>query len=166
MEGDWDPDAYDKQMTAILQEAEAAAVDDEKPSWNDDVDIGDIEIPEDDMLEASGSTDRKEKKKEKKKKEKAKKKGSGIEEDGVDMEEMDAEVEANGDWDEENWDGTEEMRKKVLDKYMDELYGLEFNDMVRRFQDTSFASQQCKLLTSETPRLRLREHRPVSSTCR
>ena len=68
MEGDWDPDAYDKQMTAILQEAEAAAVDDEKPSWNDDVDIGDIEIPEDDMLEASGSTDRKEKKKEKKKK--------------------------------------------------------------------------------------------------
>jgi protein KRI1 len=34
-------------------------------------------------------------------------------------------------WDEVEWDGTEEMRKRVLDQYMEELYELEFNDMVR-----------------------------------
>jgi protein KRI1 len=32
--------------------------------------------------------------------------------------------------DEEEWDGTEEMRKRVLEKYMDEMYDLDFNDMV------------------------------------
>ena len=31
---------------------------------------------------------------------------------------------------EEEWDGTEEMRKKVLNKYMDEIYGMDFNDVV------------------------------------
>lgn len=34
------------------------------------------------------------------------------------------------DLDDEEWDGTEEMRKKKLDEYMDELYGMEFNDIV------------------------------------
>ena len=32
---------------------------------------------------------------------------------------------------EEEWDGTEEMRKKVLEQYLDELYEMDFNDMVR-----------------------------------
>jgi len=36
---------------------------------------------------------------------------------------MDADVD-------EGWDGTEEMRKGMLDQYMDEIYGLDFNDMV------------------------------------
>jgi protein KRI1 len=46
---------------------------------------------------------------------------------------MDADVErpAAEEDDEEAWDGTEEMRKRVLEKYMDEIYGLDFNDMVR-----------------------------------
>ena len=34
--------------------------------------------------------------------------------------------------DDEEWDGTEEMRKRKLAEYMDEVYGLEFNDVVRR----------------------------------
>uniref|UniRef100_A0A5K1K0K2 43kDa secreted glycoprotein (Immunodominant antigen Gp43) n=1 Tax=Ganoderma boninense TaxID=34458 RepID=A0A5K1K0K2_9APHY len=32
--------------------------------------------------------------------------------------------------DDEEWDGTEEMRKRKLEEYMDEVYGLDFNDMV------------------------------------
>jgi protein KRI1 len=51
----------------------------------------------------------------------------------VDVDEMDADAPTHsGDqWDEVEWDGTEEMRKHVLDQYMEELYELEFNDMVR-----------------------------------
>ncbi|KAI0090595.1 KRI1-like family C-terminal-domain-containing protein [Irpex rosettiformis] len=33
-------------------------------------------------------------------------------------------------YDGDEWDGTEEMRKRKLGEYMDELYGLEFKDMV------------------------------------
>lgn len=51
---------------------------------------------------------------------------------GVDPEEMDADVERPPTLeDEEEWDGTEEMRKRKLEEYMDEIYGLDFNDMVR-----------------------------------
>jgi protein KRI1 len=51
----------------------------------------------------------------------------------VDIDEMDADApEHSGTtWDDVEWDGTEEMRKRVLDQYMEELYELEFNDMVR-----------------------------------
>ena len=88
-------------------------VDDEKPTWDDDIDITDI-VPED--AESS-----KKKKKKKKKEER--------DDDGVDVDEMDADVIRPVD--DEDWDGTEEMRKRKLDEYMDGLYELEFNDMVR-----------------------------------
>ena len=41
----------------------------------------------------------------------------------VDVDRMDADVDGG-------WDGTEEMRKGMLDQYMDEIYELDFNDMV------------------------------------
>jgi protein KRI1 len=102
--GDGDPEEYDE----------------EKPTWNDDIDIDDIVPP----------TTSKSSSKEKKKKKSKKKKG-GDDEDGVDLDIMDAD--AQHDLGEEEWDGTEEMRKRVLDKYMDEILGLEFNDMVSPF---------------------------------
>ncbi|THH18677.1 hypothetical protein EW146_g2348 [Bondarzewia mesenterica] len=156
LEGDWDPDAYDTQMAAILQEVESneasdAPVDDEKPTWDDDIDLGDVVVSED---EAFQSTSIKEKKREKKKKEKAKKKGKEVDEDGVDVDEMDADFQADGDWaDEEKWDGTEEMRKRVLDKYMNELFELEFNDMVSgvptRFHYTPVSKASYSLTPAE-----------------
>ena len=115
LDGDWDPDSYDKQMTDIYGMDDDGAVDDEKPHWDDDIDIGDI-VPEED----DSDKQKKKKKKKKTKEEKA--------EDGVDVDEMDADVERAVD--DEEWDGTEEMRKRKLDEYMDEIYGLEFNDMV------------------------------------
>lgn len=48
--------------------------------------------------------------------------------DGVDVDAMDAEVAKKPD--EEEWDGTEEMRKRKVQEYMDEVYGMDFNDMV------------------------------------
>jgi len=53
------------------------------------------------------------------------------------MDEMDADAEplipeqmdAAGE-DEEEWDGTEEMRKRVLQQYMDEVNKMDFNDVV------------------------------------
>ena len=58
---------------------------------------------------------------------KKKKKESDAVQDGVEESEMDANVTPIQ---EEEWDGTEEMRKRKLDEYMDEIYGLDFNDMV------------------------------------
>lgn len=127
LDGDWDPDAHDRQMRELYErEAEAGAVDDDaKPTWDDDIDIADIVPPseneDDDPKEASSS----------KKKKKKKKKGGENDADtaGVDIDDMDAEIERPPAEDGE-WDGSEEMRKRALEKYMDELYELEFNDMV------------------------------------
>ena len=144
LEGEWDPEKHDRQMAGLFDRGEDAFDDngdgaedvfegygqgehglvynaDGKPVWDDDIDIGDIPISDDDMEFVNAR-----KKKEKKKK---KKKGNVEEDVGVDIDAMDADVEPEFD-DEEEWDGTEEMRKKKLNEYMDEIYGLEFNDMV------------------------------------
>ncbi len=98
---------------------------------DDDIDVTDI-IHE----EAESS--------EKKNKKKKKKKGGdeeGVDESGVNVDEMDADVEMAVD--EEEWDGTEEMRKRKLDEYMDEIYGLDFNDMVLSLISPSPLSFAC-----------------------
>lgn len=119
LDADWDPLKHDQQMTDIYGDG-AQGYDDEKPTWDDDIDIGDI-VPE-----AASST--------KDKKKKPKKRKSVVdEEDGVDLDAMDADV-VRGDED-EVWDGTEEMRKRVMAKYLDEMSGLEFNDLVCLFVD-------------------------------
>jgi protein KRI1 len=116
LEGDWDPESHDQQM-ADLYGNDDPYVDD-KPQWDDDIDIGDI------MSDTTEDQVMSNKKKKKKKKDKA-----PVEEDeGVDVDAMDADVQRGTD--EEEWDGTEEMRKRKLDEYMDEIYGLDFNDMV------------------------------------
>jgi protein KRI1 len=48
----------------------------------------------------------------------------------VDEDLMDAEVAHSLEAEEAQWDGSEESRKRLMDKYMDEIYGLDFNDMV------------------------------------
>ena len=107
--------------------------EDQKPSWNDDIDISDI-APTTSTPAAGPSTEPGKKKKKKRKHE------DGDEaEKGVDPDEMDAEVERPPTFeDEEEWDGTEEMRKRKLEEYMDEVYGLDFNDMVQ-FNEPSFS---------------------------
>lgn len=129
LDSDWDPEKHDKQMSKIYG-ADEPDPDEEKPTWDDDIDITDI-VPE----ESSS----------KKKKKKKKKKDEPEMEDGVDVDEMDADVVR----DDEEWDGTEEMRKRKLDEYMDELYGLEFNDMVAgmptRFKYTKVQPQSFAL---------------------
>ena len=133
LEGEWDPEKHDRQMAGLF-DRDAETFEDEgrghdvgfgfdedgKPMWDDDIDIGDIAIPDDDVLP---SQSRKKEKKKKKKKEQANDDG------GVDIDAMDADVEVKFE-DEEEWDGTEGMRKRVLKRYMDELDTLDFNDMV------------------------------------
>ncbi|KAH9915495.1 KRI1-like family C-terminal-domain-containing protein [Fomitopsis serialis] len=155
LEGDWDPDAHDRQMAELYErEVEAdAMVDDEKPTW-DDIDITDIAPPDDDEDGAQASSSKKKKKKKKKDEDVA-------DEGGVDIDEMDAAVE-RAPADEEEWDGTEETRKRVLEKYMDELYGLEFNDMVgdmptrfkyARVEPQAFGLSPVEILTATDPEL-------------
>lgn len=130
LDGDWNADAYDQQMAAVLAETDGAGADgnDKKPTWDDDIDIGDIIPPSRDDARSSAAKERKKAKKKERKKR--------MEEDGadaVDVDEMDADALARSGtrWDEVEWDGTEEMRKHVLNQYMEELNELEFNDMVR-----------------------------------
>ncbi|KAH9047329.1 hypothetical protein EDB84DRAFT_1619218 [Lactarius hengduanensis] len=132
LDGDWDATAHDRQMAAMLVETDGAGAngDDEKPTWDDDIDIDHIAPrSEDEAQHPSTSLDVKEHKKAKKKE---KKKARDVDVDGVDVDEMDADAPEDGGnkWDEVEWDGTEDMRKRVLDQYMEELYELEFNDMV------------------------------------
>jgi protein KRI1 len=140
LDTDWDPHAHDEQMGALYGSGEAededTCVDEEKPIWEDDIDIGDIAPDWDHENDgADPSTmprydDAGEKKKKKKKKKKGAKQDG--ENEGVNVDMMDAEKanEEDGEWDEEQWDGTEEMRKRVWKKYMDEIDAMEFNDMV------------------------------------
>ena len=142
LEGDWNPEKHDQQMAGLFdRDADAFEDDgaggdedglvfdyDGKPVWDDDIDIGDI-MPrgDDDAAEAGPSREE-----EKKKKKKRKKKDEGNDENAVDVDAMDADAEPVFQ-DDEEWDGTEEMRKRVLKKYMDHLDGLDFNDMVGSF---------------------------------
>ncbi|KAK0483373.1 KRI1-like family C-terminal-domain-containing protein [Armillaria novae-zelandiae] len=136
LDADWDPDVHDAKMDELYG-ADEEVEDVEKPMWNDDIDIGDIIVSDDEQ---------------KSKKKKKKKKKKGVEEEdtgGVDADAMDADVEHE----DEEWDGTEEMRKKKLDEYMNELYELDFNDMVggmtTRFKYTPVQAQNFALTPAE-----------------
>ncbi|KAJ3800296.1 KRI1-like family C-terminal-domain-containing protein [Lentinula aff. detonsa] len=117
LEGDWDPEAHDRQMTGLYGD-DADYDEDGKPTWEDDIDIGDIPLL--DGLENESQS-----------KKKKKKKIKDREDDGVNIDAMDADVAKVDDADDDDeWDGTEEMRKRKVEEYMDEVYGLDFNDMV------------------------------------
>ncbi|KAF7969961.1 hypothetical protein HWV62_25512 [Athelia sp. TMB] len=141
LDAEWDPDAHDAQMAGLYGDDEPTA--DDKPEWDDDIDIGDI--PMSDIGDFAP-------KKQDKKKKKKKKKADEDDDQGVDVDAMDADVQPARD-DEEEWDGTEEMRKRKLDEYMDEIYGLDFNDMVgdmpTRFKYTSVQPQSFALTPAE-----------------
>ncbi|KAG5731772.1 Protein kri1 [Termitomyces sp. T112] len=111
LDADWDSAAHDRQMAELYHDDDD--VDNEKPQWDEDIDIGDIPV---DDAEPT--------KQKKKKKKKAKGEDDEV---GVDVDDMDADVKGN---DNKEWDGTEEMRKRVLNEYMDEIHGLDFNDLV------------------------------------
>ncbi|KAL1719819.1 KRI1-like family C-terminal-domain-containing protein [Schizophyllum commune] len=143
LEADWDPEAHDRQMAGLY--GDDFEGDEEKPTWDDDIDIGDIPMSDDDAQPAL--------KKDKKKKKKKKKGDDGdMDADGVDIDAMDADA-PPPEHDDEEWDGTEEMRKRKLDEYMDELYGLDFNDMVggmpTRFRYVNVPKQDFSLTPAE-----------------
>ena len=128
LEGDWSPEKHDRGMAGLFEregEEDGLAFDEDgKPVWEDDIGIEDIVGHGDE----AGSSQKEEEKKRKKKKKKKKKEQGGEEGGAVDVDAMDADVEL--EFDEGEWDGTEEMRKKVLKRYMDGLDSLDFNDMV------------------------------------
>ncbi|EJD08084.1 uncharacterized protein FOMMEDRAFT_116527 [Fomitiporia mediterranea MF3/22] len=128
LEGDWDPEAHDKQMTGIYGEDDGddgGEVDLEKPTWDDNIDITDIvpAQPEAGPSSLSSTSKNKNKKKDKNKKSKAQD-GDYAEDGGVDIDEMDA------DFINTNLTSNSKVNPKELDEAMDDVYGLEFNDMV------------------------------------
>lgn len=111
----------------------------DKPDWQDDDDIyppeGDEDAiePEQPPIEDAAEDEDAAGSSRKRKKKKKKKSGDTMETPVVDMSEMDADAQFQMPSSapvEEEWDGTEEMRKRVLDQYMDEIYKMDFNDMV------------------------------------
>jgi protein KRI1 len=143
LDADWDPEAHDGQMAGLYHDDNESDIDVEKPVWDDDIDIDDI-VPPSQPAQPSSSQNKKKKKKKKKKKD-------DDNDEGVDIDTMDADL--TREYDEEDWDGTEEMRKRKLDEYMGEVYGLEFNDMVAgmptRFKYTTTAPQTFALTPAE-----------------
>ncbi|KAF8510488.1 KRI1-like family C-terminal-domain-containing protein [Gautieria morchelliformis] len=138
LDGDWDPEKHDRQMAGLYDDEELED-DVEKPQWTDNIDIGDIL-----STTAGGPSESKSKKKKKKRK------VDEADPDGVDVNAMDADVPGTH---EEEWDGTEEMRKRKVQEYMDEVYGMDFNDMVgdmpTRFNYTAVAPQSYALTPAE-----------------
>lgn len=131
LEGDWDPDAHDRQMAGIYGEDDDAG-DLEKPTWEDDIDITDIAPPEPDTNK-------------KKRKDKKKRRNEGEEEDGVDVDAMDVDVlEA---------ESSKGKKRKLADEDLDELYALDFNSMVgdmpTRFKYTPVLPQAYGLSAEE-----------------
>ncbi|KAJ2918313.1 hypothetical protein MD484_g2130, partial [Candolleomyces efflorescens] len=155
LEGDWDPEKHDRQLQELFggvdgEDEEGLQFDEDgKPVWKDDIDLGDIYLSDDDAAPVGKS--KKDLKKEKKKKKKKKKGGEDDEDEaGVDVDAMDADrIEERMDEDEEEWDGTEEMRKKKWNEYMAEIDELDFNDMVAgmptRFRYIPVAQQSYSL---------------------
>jgi protein KRI1 len=122
LDADWDPDEHDRQMTQLYAGDVDAVIDEEKPTWEDDVDIRDIK---EERFNFDGL--KRDKKKKKKKQDE-----DEMDTGGVDIDEMDADVVREDDDDEEEkWDGTEEMRKQKLKEYTNKLDALNFNDVVR-----------------------------------
>ena len=169
LEGDWDPEKYDRQMAGLFGQDDDVWADDGvwaggsgdddsdgKPKWDDDIDIAFHE----DSSKSKGE-----------KKKKKKKKKVDEEEDGaVDIDAMDAEIQQ----DDEEWDGTEEMRKQKWNKYMDEVYGLDFNDIVscyfylfRPILTTCISGWRClhtiQICSRSTPKLRPHTSRDLIS---
>lgn len=141
LDGEWDPEKHDRQMAGLWEEdAEEDPEHIEKPSWNDDIDVGDI------ISDVEGESSKPSKKKKKKKQ-----RETEDMDDGVDMDAMDADNPRGVD--EEEWDGTEEMRKRKVQEYLDEIYGMDFNDMVgdmpTRFKYTQVAPQSYSLTPAE-----------------
>ncbi|KAF5317330.1 hypothetical protein D9611_003660 [Ephemerocybe angulata] len=139
LEGEWDPEKHDRQLKELFAEEEEGEGgveedvrydEDGKPVWDDEVDLGGIYVSEDEDEEVVERKSKKEKKKEKKLKKKKKDKGGEDEGEGVDVDAMDADVVGLGGEDDEEWDGTEEMRQRKWKEYMDSLYELDFNDIV------------------------------------
>lgn len=96
---------------------------DRKPAWDEDIDLSDIAPSE------------KKSRKQRKKEERRKAKAATLTGDdiGVDVDAMDADATPARPLDSddgEEWDGTEEMRKRKLHEYMDKLHKLDFNDIV------------------------------------
>ncbi|KAG8781908.1 hypothetical protein FRC16_002757, partial [Serendipita sp. 398] len=133
LDEEWDATQHDARMRQLYDEEFAGVEDDEKPQWADDIDIADI-VDSSEIIEETSIRKRKSKKKA----------TEQADYDAVDEDQMDADVEHDWNWEEANWDGTDESRKRLVDKYMDEVYGLEFNDMVGdlpvRFKYTSVPS--------------------------
>lgn len=69
LEGEWDPAKHDEQMAKIYADDEVYEDEDElvdeKPQWDDDIDIGEIIVPENDN-DGDGASKKKKKKKKKK----------------------------------------------------------------------------------------------------
>ncbi|KAF8141166.1 KRI1-like family C-terminal-domain-containing protein [Boletus edulis] len=149
LDADWDPSKHDAQMAELYTGDDI--VDDgdaEKPLWDDDINIDDIEPPPN----AKSKTElKKQKKKEKKKSRKA-----DDEDVGVDVDEMDADLNVGEGWDDDNpeWTGTEAERKRKVDAYMDEVVNrLGFSGitshMPTRFHYTSVAPESYGLSSAE-----------------
>jgi len=57
LEGEWDPESHDQQMAGLYGDDDIDV--DEKPQWDDDIDIGDITDAEEHVISKTGKKKKK-----------------------------------------------------------------------------------------------------------
>jgi len=123
LEGDWDPEEHDRKMAAAYGgDYEGAEDDDFKPTWDDDIDIGDIEMSGDEEEAADEGEDEGEEGKGKSKREKSrdkKKQQKAAKTEGFPSELL-----------ERAKQGADDARKQLLDQMVDDYYALDYEDKV------------------------------------
>ncbi|KAI7834115.1 KRI1-like family-domain-containing protein [Kickxella alabastrina] len=123
LDGDFDPVKFDSQMSKIFDDEYYNQVDDlEKPTWDDDIDIGDI-VPDFDDQQFKGKRGKKDKK--------------AVNTNGDDDFMMDAdymeganEGRPSGSVDSHALDSTKAALKDTVSDYLDNYYQLDFEDIV------------------------------------
>ncbi|KAJ1680140.1 Ribosome biogenesis protein Kri1 [Spiromyces aspiralis] len=146
LEGEFDPEKYDAQMTSVFDEGYYNEAENTKPTWADDIDISDLAAADDEAQVESGLDKKKRKKKKKDKQQQAEEgeaKTGGI---GDDEFIMDADYLPGGEKFEKQDD---EQKAKALDEYtktinnyLDEYYQLNYEDVIGGDLPTRFKYRQ------------------------